>query len=197
MKKCPDDNQDIACSTDPFKSLAHSKPAGFWIRVLAYTIDFCVFIPLLVLGIVNAYTIRNIFIAILIIFPLFFYKPFLESFYGATLGKMACGINVIDQSGNKLDLIHAYIRFIPFLLVLIIGLIESLILYSYPEFQNGLTIPEIAHLRRSGAIFSIKPIDNIATIFLIIDCIIIAFTKRKRALHDMMARSFCIYKQRG
>jgi hypothetical protein len=32
-------------------------------------------------------------------------------------------------------------------------------------------------------------------ILILIDCILVAFTFRKRALHDMMAESYCVYKE--
>jgi hypothetical protein len=39
---------------------------------------------------------------------------------------------------------------------------------------------------------AVAPIVNV---FILIDCVIAAFTFRKRALHDYLAESFCVYKE--
>lgn len=170
----------------------YPKPAGFWIRVVAYFIDGIVFIPIVVLNFFNLVSIKSMFLLILICIPGFIYKPFMESFFGATLGKMACKIRVIDKHGEKLTLGTAYIRFLPFLLSTIVGLIGALVLFSFPEFKNVTTFLEIGQLQQRNPI---KPITTIVSLFVFVDCVFIAFTHRKRAIHDMMARSFCVFKQ--
>jgi len=42
---------------------------------------------------------------------------------------------------------------------------------------------------------SLAVISYPVTALVLIDCIFVAFTFRKRALHDMMAESFCVYKE--
>ncbi len=65
----------------------YRRPAGFWIRVLAYFIDGIVLLPLmglLWLGLNNGSpTLR-----LLPYLAAIFYKPILEALYGATLGKI-------------------------------------------------------------------------------------------------------------
>jgi uncharacterized RDD family membrane protein YckC len=39
------------------------------------------------------------------------------------------------------------------------------------------------------------PVGYIVSLLLVIECIFAAFTFRKRALHDMLAESFCVYKE--
>jgi uncharacterized RDD family membrane protein YckC len=171
----------------------YSKPAGFWIRVGASIIDFLIFIPIVVLSIWNTWYPKSTVILILITLPGLIYKPFMEAFYGATLGKMACKVKVIDEKGNKLSLLNAYIRYFPRLLHTGVMLISALILYSSPEFQAAESMQELAEAQQGTGILDV--IGYVALAFIIIDCICVAFTFRKRAIHDMMAESYCVYKE--
>ena len=170
----------------------YSRPAGFWIRVGAHFIDYLIFIPIGFLSFWNTYSIKSIAVLVLISLPGFFYKPFMESFFGATLGKMSCKIKVIDDNGRKLSLFNAYIRFFPFLLLAGIGLASQLILFSSPQFESIKSWTELGQAQQGNflAVFSYP-----AMLLVLIDCIMVAFTFRKRALHDMMAESYCVYKE--
>ena len=170
----------------------YSRPAGFWIRVGTYIIDFLIFIPIGILSFWNTYSLKSTAVLILISLPGFIYKPFMESFFGATLGKMSCKIKVIDDNGNKLSLFNAYIRFFPFLLLAGVGLASQLILFSSPQFESVKSWTELAEAQQGNFLVVISyPVSALV----LIDCIIVAFTFRKRALHDMMAESFCVYKE--
>jgi len=125
----------------------YSRPAGFWIRVGASIIDSLVFIPIIILSVWNTYSLKSTVVLILIGLPGLIYKPFMESYFGATLGKMSCKIKVIGEDGNKLSLFGAYIRFFPFLLAAGVGLAGQLILFSSPEFQSATTMMEIGEAR--------------------------------------------------
>jgi len=182
LKYCPNCGAEVA---------SYPKPAGFWIRVVASLIDALVFTPLIILNFLNTYWIKSAFLLIIIVTPGFIYKPFMESYYGATLGKMALGLKVIDKREKKLDLKSAYIRFIPFLLTSIVGFVGICILFSLPEFKTTSSIVEIGYLQQQ---ISIGSIEVIFYLFSFVDCVLVAFTYRKRALHDMMAKSFCVYK---
>ncbi|MCD6385696.1 RDD family protein, partial [Candidatus Sumerlaeota bacterium] len=82
------------------------RPAGFWIRVVATLVDFIVFIPVVALSF-YAISSKSLFLTLLLILPGVLYKPLMEAFYGATLGKMACGLRVVDKSGANLSVPRA------------------------------------------------------------------------------------------
>jgi uncharacterized RDD family membrane protein YckC len=170
----------------------YSRPAGFWIRVGASIIDSVIFIPIFILSIWNTYSFKSTILLILLSLPGFIYKPFMESFFGATLGKMSCKIKVIDENGNKLSLFNAYIRFFPFLLSAGVTLAGQLILFSSPQFQAAKSWMEIGQAQQGSFLVVISYPVNI---LILVDCIMVAFTFRKRALHDMMAESYCVYKE--
>ena len=169
----------------------YSRPAGFWIRFGAYIIDYAVFIPIAILAVWNIFTLKSTAVLVLISLPGLTYKPFMESYFGATLGKMSCGIKVIDDDGNKLSLFDAYIRFLPFLITAGISLASQLILFSSPQFQSATSWIEIGQAQQANFLDGVP---RLVGLFVMIDCIVAAFTFRKRALHDMLAESFCVYK---
>lgn len=183
------DNYCFQCGAEIEK---YPRPAGFWIRVCASIIDSLIFLPIVIFSFLNFLIFKNNVFLILTVLPSFLYKPLMESFYGATVGKMACGIKVIDNAGHKLDLGTAYLRALPFLLSNFMGTIQSLMLYSSPEFQSATTFEEIGQLQQLG---SLDIIVFVVNLFVLADCIFAAFTYRKRALHDMLAGSYCVYKE--
>ncbi|MHC4498586.1 MAG: RDD family protein [Planctomycetota bacterium] len=172
----------------------YSRPAGFWIRVGAQIIDSLIFIPFGILAFWNVFTLKSTFVLILISLPGLVYKPFMESHFGATLGKMACRIKVIYDDGNKLSLACAYARFLPFLVHSAITLVGQLILFSSPQFESIRSLVELGQAREKGFL---DALGYLVGIIIIIDCVVAAFAFRKRALHDMLAESFCVYKEPG
>ena len=193
-KKCGPEFQEgvefCANCAEPMEG--YSRPAGFWIRVGASLIDFLIFIPIAILSTWNIFSLKSTAVLVLISLPGLIYKPFMESFFGATLGKMSCKIKVIDDNGKKLSLFSAYIRFFPFLLSTGINLAGQLILFSSPQFQSAKSMMEISQAQQGS---SLAMITYPVSALVLIDCLFVAFTFRKRALHDMMAESFCVYKE--
>ncbi|MGD8501055.1 MAG: RDD family protein [Phycisphaerales bacterium] len=120
------------------------------------------------------------------------YKPFMESFFGATLGKMACRIKVIDDNGKKLSLFGAYVRYFPFLILAGVNLAGQLIVFSSEQYQSATSFVEIGQAQQGTPLSLMVTLVNV---LVAIECIVAAFTFRKRALHDMLAESFCVYKE--
>jgi uncharacterized RDD family membrane protein YckC len=169
----------------------YSRPAGFWVRVGATIIDFVVFIPVIALSFWNMYSLKSLPLLISLSAVWMIYKPFMESSYGATLGKMSCGLKVIDDNGNMLTLYSAYIRFLPNLISALFTLAASIVVFLSPEFQSATNVMEMSQARQGGILNMLQSLMNLV---IMIDCIFVAFTFRKRALHDMLAKSYCVYK---
>ena len=170
----------------------YSRPAGFWIRFGASFIDWLIFIPIGMLSMWNTYSLKSMLVLILASLPGLIYKPFMESFFGATLGKMSCKIKVIDNNGKKLSLFGAYVRYFPFLISIGVSLAGQLILFSSPQFQSAESMMELSEAQQANYL---NIVGLIVTLLLIIECVFASFTFRKRALHDMLAESFCVYKE--
>ena len=193
-ESCGQEFQELVefCSNcgEPMES--YSRPAGFWIRVGASIIDGLIFLPIAGLSFWNYFSLKNTVVLILATVPGLIYKPVMESFYGATLGKMACGIKVIDDNGNKLSLFGAYVRFFPWLVSSGVNLAGQLILFSSEQFQSASSMLELNEAQQANFL---GPIGTIVGLLVLIECIFAAFTFRKRALHDMLAESYCVYKE--
>ena len=176
----------------------YAKPAGFWIRVGASIIDFLVFFPIVILSYWNMFNLKSIPVLVLISLPGLIYKPFMEAFFGATLGKMACGIRVVDSKKQKLSLVNAYVRFIPFIAQAALALTGSIIFYNMPVFESIHSFADFSQyqqeLKQQGNTF-VDTAGLIINILIVIDCLFVAFSFRKRALHDMLAESYCIYRE--
>ena len=170
----------------------YARPAGFWIRVGASIVDWLIFIPIGILAIWNMRSLKSTAVLVLASLPHFVYKPFMESFFGATVGKMACGVKVIDAEGQKLSLFNAYVRAFPFLLSSAINLASAVILYSSPQFQAATSMAEIGQAQSQEFL---QMVNYAIGLLVLIDCVVVAFTFRKRALHDMLAESYCVYKE--
>ena len=170
----------------------YPRPGGFWIRGAAYLLDELVFLPLAVLIYRNLLSTKSLLQLIVLLIPLLLYKPLMESFFGATLGKMACGLRVIDGRRERLSLVAAYVRFIPRLVSIGMGLWIIVPLFGSPEFAGVSTMAELAELVSKRPSMVIEDIVNLLVVF---DHGIVALTYRKRAIHDMMAGSYCVYER--
>ncbi|MFC1807921.1 RDD family protein [Candidatus Omnitrophota bacterium] len=170
-----------------------NKPAGFWIRTLAYIIDGLIFIPIIIFTMFNMFAWKSLFIAILMAVPSLIYKPLMESFKGATLGKMMCKLHIIDKDGKKISLAAAYIRFIPFLIASLPGLLWSIHLLSIPGFHEVKDLVGFSQFTQEVQ----QPLwQQLMGWIIFFDCVIIVFNKEKLALHDMMAKTFCVKKDK-
>lgn len=184
----PEQSSDVRRAT----SSRYPEPAGFWIRVGATLIDELIFLPLIAIAVV-ALSARSGYLLLLVSLPGFLYKPFMESCYGATLGKMICQLKVIDRQGENLRLWRAYVRFLPFLASQAASVLTAVWLVLTPQFWLGSGSVQLASLIDSSPA---RGLDTVMGFVVLIDCVVVAFSHRKRAVHDMIAGSFCIRGRR-
>jgi len=166
------------------------RPAGFWIRVAATLLDTLVFLPIVAILMYNMRVWKSLPVAVLVVWlPGALYKPVMEAYWGATLGKMACRVVVVDQTGHLLSLAMAYVRFIPFLLVRLLSLVTMFVVFSTPEFREAHTLQQISELQPPSFLDHLQlPLVG----FVMCDCLAVAATDGKRAIHDFMAGSYCV-----
>jgi uncharacterized RDD family membrane protein YckC len=185
----------LPVQTEPLATALSQPPAGFWIRVVAALIDYIIVLAPLQVGAFIAFSyVKNLPLFLLLSSPGFVYivyKPLMESRYGATLGKMACGLRVIDQQGRRLSIVAAYVRFLPWLVTAVVHLITLVWVFSLPQFQAVSGFLELGRLTQQSPVHSLNTI--LGYVFMI-DCVTAAFTTRKRAIHDMIAGSYCVWK---
>lgn len=166
--------------------------AGFWVRVGASLIDFLVYLPLIGLNMYNLYILKSLPLQLIVAIIITIYKPFMEYRYGATLGKMAVKIRVVNLNFQQLTISQSILRNFPYLLSQIISIASTIMLFQHSDFQAATSIIEVGYVQNEV----ISPLFNLAvSFFILISCIIVAFTARKQGLHDLIAKTYCIYRE--
>src|SRR5690349_6236372 len=84
--------------------------AGFWIRLGALFMDGLVLSPVLAAGYFNLLQWKSIPLLIIFTFIQIGYSPFFEYHYGATLGKMALRLKVVNSAYQKINSTEALMR---------------------------------------------------------------------------------------
>lgn len=163
--------------------------AGLWIRVGASIIDSFVMIPVVLLTFYNIFSIKSMLFMVVLTILASLYKPLLEWRYGATLGKMACKIKVVNENMGFLSMSQAFGRYLPWLITQILSLISYFYIFNSPNFQ------EIDGFIEMGAIAQESPLDTVNSVYNFIFLVIVgslAIDKRKQGFHDKIAGTFCI-----
>jgi uncharacterized RDD family membrane protein YckC len=105
---------------------------------------------------------------------------------------MVCGLRVVGEHGSRISLERAYLRSLPNLAALFVGLVSYILLFSNPEFLTAKTLLDLVQIRQpagiNGASFA-------AEFFILIDCLAVVLNAEKRAIHDYLANSYCVYAQ--
>jgi len=167
-------------------SLEDTRPAGFWVRLAAYLIDFLI----LMVFAVGSLFMNSALGYLILMIPVVAYKPVLEGTLGGTAGKLAIGLKVVNQEGKLLGIAGAFVRngilILPVIpnILLQLKMIEQGISPFDPQAIKGFQgRNELLYMAYYG--FSV---------FSVVSCVVAAFTVRKRAIHDFVADSYVIYK---
>jgi uncharacterized RDD family membrane protein YckC len=182
---------DLLISNSDYSS---KKWAGFWIRAGATMIDLLILIPILGIYFYNLLSLKILFVQLLIILLMMVYKPWMEFKYGATLGKMALNLKVVSTDFKALTLSQAIIRYIPWMAGSLISIYSSVLLFSNPDFMASDSWMYAASLQQSVLPDSVTYLNSFASLFLLASIIVVAFTHEKQGIHDIIAKTFCIYK---
>ncbi len=172
--------------------------ATFWSRTGAYILDGIIVASFTLF--INAINIAN-FKSFLIYLPVaivaIFYKPFMESKYGATLGKMALKLKVTDQNFNQIDFKQSLLRSIILIFPAILFVPIYYLAFNNPNLAEYSQIFEFA---QSLAIeYPIQSwISNLSFIIIVIDIIMLLTdkTKTQRSLHDRIGKTFVLFEQK-
>lgn len=164
--------------------------AGFWIRFVASFLDGLILLPLAIVNIFAITYFKSIPIYVLSILLSAAYKPICEFNFGATLGKMAIDLKVVNEKFQKISLEQAILRAIPFLLSSIIGIL-MILLIDIDTFDENVGFLEFGEIMQNS---NYHWLENISNLILLVSCLVVAFDTRKQGLHDKLARTYCVYK---
>ncbi len=135
---CPSCGQSVPAAANFCTGCGHDMAsvvyAGFWIRFLAWIIDFFI---LLILGIVPALTVEGLAGFLLQLAVGVAYRVGFWSAKGATLGQMAVGVKITTVDGEPIDFGRALLRYIGYLASAIILLIGFLMI-AFTREKRGL-----------------------------------------------------------
>jgi len=161
--------------------------AGFWIRVGATIIDTLIFLPLLVLEFYNKLNMHSMSLMMLVTLAMLIYKPWLEYARGATIGKSAFGIKVVDLDYQLITLNQAILRYAPWLISAFIGFMMNIAYYTGEDYADNFL--EIS-VKLQGTFWS--NMNGLYSIVFFVIIIFVAFDKYKQGLHDKIAETYCI-----
>ncbi|MEO0779476.1 MAG: RDD family protein [Bacteroidota bacterium] len=158
--------------------------ASFWQRVGASLVDGLVMIPIYVITLFFITAVYDISFLEAVYSPYVMfnalipaaYKIIMEGQYGATLGKMAMRLRVVDAEAQKIDINHALRRYV----IYGISLISSVVF-------NAAIILEAENL-----FVTLGSVNQLISLLVIVSLIFVAFDERKQAVHDKIADTFVI-----
>lgn len=167
--------------------------AGFWIRLFASFVDALVLIPISILSIYNTSEFKNMLFAILLIIAYAVYKPIMETYYSATIGKMAFNLKVVDLEFKEIKMDQAIKRYIPWIFFTFFSILITILTYNNVGFKDIIYHDEYEALQEE---LGYDLYMNIANLILLISVLPVAFSKTKQGLHDQLAGTYCIYNLR-
>lgn len=196
------DRPRVVASVAPRFSETRSEPvrleyAGFWVRFGAYFID------LIVLGLASG-VLSFVFssgdaasglglasFANLIFTWLYF--AFLESGERqGTLGKMALGLTVTDMNQQRISFLHATGRYLARAIPAVVIVFGAFLTLGAAALASALSFSNSGSVRATlaplvGGAF-------LALLLLLVTYLMAAFTAKKQALHDLIARTLVLKK---
>ncbi|WP_405175792.1 RDD family protein [Paenibacillus sp. FSL H8-0261] len=161
---------------------------GFWNRVLATILDLLIILipAVIVYWIFNSLAISLHSEIPIILEYIFFvvFDVFMIVRFGGTPGKLVLKMKIVNQQGNIPTLKEALIRNIFRIISTIFSMIVGVSLYDLTVISTTLNLwaPLATDLSK------------ILGLIMLVDYLFVAFTPRKRALHDMMAGTYVVDK---
>ena len=121
------------------------------------------------------------------------YKPFCEYEYGATLGKMALKLKVVNQQFEKANLQEVLLRNVFQIVLTLVGLVTTVIFFNSPEFQEITGFMEYS--TKLNANQGSMWVNWVVYILYIVDVIYLLSDKQKRSLHDRIGNTYVVQQE--
>ena len=167
---------------------------GFWSRLGALIIDGIVLAPIS-FGVLffNITHWKNSLVLILATLVNTGYKPLMEFFCGATLGKMSFDLKVVNLKYDKASLSEILLRNVFHIVPSLVSLIITVGIYELPEFESVSGYGDYSELM-SGFAF-LQMINYLGAAIIVVDAIVLLADPYKRSLHDKIGRTYVIRKK--
>ena len=165
------------------------KYASFIQRVAASLVDMVIFIPIIAASFYNTMDMKNLGLAMLLILVSFLYKPLMEYYYGATLGKMAMKLKVLDLNFEDISMGQSFSRAFPWIISTVVNLIVTYLMFQDPDFYDAIGFFAFGQYSNE---FAASSYNTYAGLVLLISIIFIFWEKRKQTLHDKVAKTVVV-----
>ncbi|MFC4219317.1 RDD family protein [Flagellimonas marina] len=170
----------------------------FWDRVGAYLLDtLIVGLTTFALNYANVLHFKSFWFYLPIAAIGILYKPYMESYYGATLGKMALNLKVTDLEFNQISFEKSLLRS----LIIIVPALIYIPVY-YVAFGNPAVTETEGFMDFSIAMTNAYPATRISTnlfsLVYLTDVIVLLTEngKKQRSLKDFIAKTYVIKVQK-
>lgn len=180
-------------TTDNFSDieLPQITYGGFWARFFASLIDGLILIPFVFpLTYYNMVSWKSPAVYLLISIVGLAYKPFCEFMYGATIGKKALNLKVVNQAYEKPSLVEILLRNIFNFIAGIVSLIFTLTLFSMPGFEQVANFTD--YITFTAKMKSVNSINQFSGLHYVVDVVFLLIDPMKRTLHDRIGKTYVI-----
>lgn len=169
------------------------KYGGFWPRLGALFLDFLILgLPTIALSYFNVVSWKSTPLLIVTSLVSLAYKPFMEFQYGATFGKMALNLRVVNLNFQKANFTEIFLRNIFNIVAGVFSLVSSFLVFNSVQFQTLTGYMEFNRLVASQRSSSILQGSN--ALIVLVEFICLVSDDQKRALHDRIAKTYVIEK---
>ncbi len=165
--------------------------ANFGNRLLASLVDFVVTALPIGGSFYFGFIEKNLILMLLCTLIAALYKPLMEGIYGATFGKMAVGILMVDSDNEPIDLVQSFMKNGFYLISSAIGVLSSFWMFGQDAFLEADGFLE------SSMAVQTNPYQMISSgwgIVVLISCLAMLASDKKQTLHDRIANTYCIKK---
>jgi len=171
---------------------ADLRYSTFWQRFLAIIVDALVLTPFVIADSFNKSGWKSLPLSMAILAVTVVYKPFMEAKYGATLGKMALGLTIINTDYERADLKNVLLRnIIDIVSRLLTGLI-TVMAFSSADFLNVESFSQYSAV--ANAVGAVTILYLTSGIGLVDAIVLIADSTKRRALHDRIGQTLVVHK---
>jgi uncharacterized RDD family membrane protein YckC len=164
---------------------------SFWMRFAALLIDGVILTPItLGLTYFNVSDWKSTEVLVLLSLIGIIYKPFMEFQFGATVGKMALKLKVVNANFEKAELSHVLLRNIFHLAGSILSFLITLYIYQDPGFESVSGWTDYSVFTKGFIV--LQAVTWMTSIITIVDGIVLIADNRKQSLHDKIGQTYVI-----
>lgn len=169
----------------------------FWDRFWAYLLDALIIgLPSFALNYLNFITLKSFYTYLPIALIGILYKPYMESRYQATLGKMALNLKVTDLNFNKIDFEKSLLRSLIVILPALIYIPVQFLAFNNPNLtsMDGFW----SFTQAVGTTYPTAGVFNCFFSLVFLADLILLLTdnlKKQRSLKDRLAKTLVLKEQ--